>query len=121
MHVDLRSRPESERINHARGGHGVVPLPLACSVDCLTVGPPHLHAVALSYHVNDHQHTLTADFSRSFYRTHKHECTSAGTVTNLLSAYPQARTAMSPKPTTHDNTDVHSCLGNHTFEPVQES
>jgi hypothetical protein len=70
---------------------------------------------------NNCQDTLTADFSRSFYRTHKHECTSAGTVTNLLSAYPQARTAMSPKPTTHDKTDVHSCLGNHTFEPVQES
>ena len=93
MHVDLRSRPESERINHARGGHGVVPLPLACSVDCLTVGPPHLHAVALSYHVNDHQHTLTADFSRGLCRMHKHECTSAGSVTHLPSAYSHARAA----------------------------
>ena len=75
----------------------------------------------MSYHANNCQHTLTADFSRSFYRMHKHECTSAGTVTNLLSAYPQACAALSPKPTTHDNRDVHRGLGHHTFEPVQES
>ena len=44
----------------------------------------------MSYHANDHQHTLTADFSRGLYRMHKHECTSAGSVTHLPSAYPHA-------------------------------
>ena len=49
----------------------------------------------MSYHANDHQHTLTADFSRGLCRMHKHECTSADTSNNLLSTYSQGCAALS--------------------------
>jgi ribosomal protein L37E len=76
----------------------------------------------MSYHANNHPHTLTADFSRSFYRAHKHECTMCGHGdTTFTQRTHKIAQHLSPKPTTHDKRDVHSGLGHHTFEPVQGS
>jgi hypothetical protein len=41
----------------------------------------------MHYHANNCQHTLTADFSRGFYRKDQYECTDAGMVTNLHPVY----------------------------------